>query len=63
MYKDIYTYIYVYIYIHRKIPLIRPGRIYGQRTNLMDLYSGGLTYGYIQGVLYSGGKTLQFAFC
>ena len=35
--------------IYRKIPLIRPGRIYGQRTNLMDLYSGG------GGLVYGGG--------
>ena len=26
--------------MYRKIPLIRPGRIYGQRTNLMGLYMG-----------------------
>ena len=26
---------------HRKIPLIRPGRIYRQRTNLIGLYLGG----------------------
>ena len=25
---------------YRKIPLIRPGRIYGQRINLIGLYSG-----------------------
>ena len=25
--------------VYRKILLIRPGCIYGQRTNLMDLYS------------------------
>ena len=31
---------------YRKIPLIRPGCIYGQRKNLMDLYLG---------VLYTGG--------
>ena len=31
--------------IYRKIPLIRPGRIYGQRKTLMGLYSGGLLYG------------------
>ena len=34
--------------IYRKIPLICPGRIHGQRTNLMGLYSGrggGLIYG------------------
>ena len=34
----------------RKIPLIHPGRIYGQRANLMDLCSLGL---YTRG-LYSG---------
>ena len=56
-----YSYIYIYnIYIYCKIPLIPPGRIYGQRTNLMDLYSGGLIYG---GGLYSGVKSLQFAIC
>ena len=27
------------------IPLIHPGSIYEQRTNLMDLYSGCLIYG------------------
>ena len=44
---------------YRKIPLIRPGRMHGQRTNLMDLYSGwrALIYG---GDLYSGGKALPF---
>ena len=33
--------------IYCKIPLIRPGCIYGQRTNLMDLYlgNGGLKFG------------------
>ena len=34
--------------ICRKIPLIHPGRIYGQRANLMGLYSGrrgGLLFG------------------
>ena len=46
--------------IYRKIPLIRPGRIYGQRKTLMGLYSGGA---FIRGALYSGGKTLQFAIC
>ena len=30
---------------YRKIPLIRPGRIYGQSTNFIGLYSGGLIYG------------------
>ena len=37
--------------MYREIRLISPGRIYGQRTNLMGLYSEGL---------YSGGTTLQF---
>ena len=43
VYIYIYICIYIYIYIHRyrKIPLIRPGRIYGQRTNLMCLYLEG----------------------
>ena len=30
-----------YIFKYRKTQLICPGRIYGQRTNLMGLYSGG----------------------
>ena len=34
VYIYIYIIIYIYIYIFRKIPLIRPGRIYDQRTNL-----------------------------
>ena len=42
--------------IYRKIPLILSGRIYGQSTNLMGLYSGGGREG-----LYSGGQTLHFA--
>ena len=33
---------------YRKIPLIRPGHIYGQRANLMGLYSGG-EGGYVGG--------------
>ena len=37
------------IYIHRKIPLIPSARIYGQRTNLMDLYSREKGGGYIPG--------------
>ena len=45
---NIYIYIYIYIHRYRKIPLTRPGRIYGQRTNLMGLYSG-------VGSLYTGG--------
>ena len=69
MYVCIYIYIYIYIYkmfiyiyiyiinvyiIYRKIPLIRPGRIYGQRTNLMGLYSGGL---YPRGLIFGRKKT------
>ena len=40
---------------YRKIRLIYPGHIYGQRTHLPGFYLGG--------GLYSGGKTFQFAFC
>ena len=49
---------------------IRPWRIYGWKTNLMDLYygvrwGGGRGRGsYIRdGVLYLGEKTLQYAIC
>ena len=45
IYKYIYICIYIYIYIYRKILLIRPGSIYGQRTNLMGLYSRGFIFG------------------
>ena len=45
--------------IHRKILLVRPGHIHGQRPNLMGLYSGGL---YTEG-LHSERETLQFAVC
>ena len=41
--------IYSTIYKYRKIPLIPPGRAYGQRANLMGLYSGE------GGGLYTGG--------
>ena len=51
----------IFFTTYRKIPLIRPGRIYGQRTNLMGLYSGVGGGGGV--VLYTGGKTLQFAIC
>ena len=40
---------------YRKILLIRSA----QSTNMMTLYSGGL----YTGILYSGGKTLQFVIC
>ena len=52
----------MYISVYRKIPLLRPGRIYGRRENLMGLYSGGLYTGG-GGILYSGAETLQFAIC
>ena len=61
----IHTYIYMYIYIYLNIPVIRPGFIYKQRTNLMGLYWVGVICGGL-GVLiflYSGGKTLQFGIC
>ena len=57
----------VYVTIYRKILLICPEHIYRQRTNLMGLYSGGWGRGGAggegEGVLYSGGKILQFAIC
>ena len=54
--------IYSTIYKYRKIPLIPPGRVYGQRANLMGLYSGE-GGDYIPEGLYSEGKTHQFLFC
>ena len=41
---------------YHKIPLIRPGRIYRQKPNLMDLY-----WGDKRGGLFLEGETLQFA--
>ena len=48
----IFSLIFGQVRIYRKIPLIRPGHIYGQRANLMGLYSGGL----YTGGLYWGRK-------
>ena len=45
---------------YRKIPLIRPGPIYRQRTNLIGLYSGRLIY---EGAFTREKKTLQVAIC
>ena len=42
---------------YRKIPLIRPGRMHGQRTNLMDLYSGWRELTYIRGGFIFGRKS------
>ena len=39
--------------IYCKIPLIRPARFYGQRTNLTSLHSGG------EGGLYTGGAYIR----
>ena len=39
--------------LYGKIPLIRPARLYGQRTNLMSLHLGG------EGGLYTGGDYIQ----
>ena len=41
---------------YRKIPLIRPGRMHGQRTDLMDLYSG-WRGAYIRGGFIFGRKS------
>ena len=49
-----------------KISLKRPCgfiRIYGQRTNMMGLYSGAGDGGVGSGGLYCTGKSLQHAFC
>ena len=40
-YMNICISITIWINYIRKIPLIRPGRNYRQRTNLVGLYSGG----------------------
>ena len=42
---------------YRKIPLIRPGRMHGQRTNLMDLYSAWRELTYIRGGFIFGRKS------
>ena len=42
--------------VYRKIPLIRSGCIYGQRTNLMGLYSGGGMGTHMLGGLIFGRK-------
>ena len=42
---------------YRKIPLIRPGRMHGQRANLMDLYSGWRELTYIRGGFIFGRKS------
>ena len=51
---------------YRNIPLIHPGRIYGQRTNLISLYTGGLIFRmlivlhiYIFGGLIYGGPAFH----
>ena len=50
---------------YRKIPLLSPGCVYGQKKNLMDLCSKGRGVGRGGGGgggwggLYLGGKTLQ----
>ena len=48
--------------IYCKIPLIRPGRIYGKKTKLIGLYYAKVMGGGRE-KLYLGGKTLQFAIC
>ena len=46
---------------YRKILLIRPGRIYGQKTNLMGLFFGGEGGGWVVwGLIYGG---LIFGIC
>ena len=50
----------IFAWKYREFMLIRPGRIYGQRTNLMGLY---LEEAHIREGLYLGRKTLQFAIC
>ena len=45
----------LYPLVYRKIPLIRPRHIYGQRTNSMGLYSGRRAY--IRGGLIFGRKS------